>query len=149
MAEKKNIFIGSDHRGFELKSLIVDHIRELGYKVEDIGCHSRESCDYPVYGLKLTEKMAEGEGEDIGILICGTGIGMSIVANRNPYIRAALCGNEFMAKMSRMHNNANVLVLGSMVIGQSLALEIVDIWLNTEFEGGRHQNRLDMIDAIQ
>lgn len=144
MLKKQKIIIGSDHGGFELKEIIKNHIVQLDYEVEDIGCYSEESCDYPVYGKTVAAKVAKEEG--IGILICGTGIGMSIVANRNPGVRAALCLNGYMAKMARMHNNSNVLVLGARVIGTGHALDITDTWLNTEFEGGRHQKRLDMLD---
>jgi ribose 5-phosphate isomerase B len=147
MSKKEKIIIGSDHGGFDLKKIIVKYVKELGFDVEDMGCDSKGSCDYPVYGTRVAEKVANGEGR--GILLCGTGIGMSIVANRNPKIRAALCHNEYTARMSRMHNNANVLVLGARVIGAGLALDIVDVWLKTEFEGGRHQKRLDLIDKVK
>jgi ribose 5-phosphate isomerase B len=144
MSCKEKIIIGSDHGGFELKNIVIRHLQEAGFDVLDVGCSTNDSCDYPVYAKTVTEKVAAGEGK--GILLCGTGIGMSIAANRNPEIRAALCLNEYMSRMSRMHNNANVLVLGARVLGAGLALEIVDVWLKTEFEGGRHQKRLDMID---
>jgi ribose 5-phosphate isomerase B len=144
MSKNKKIIIGSDHGGFDLKKILVNHLKESGYDVEDVGCDSKDSCDYPAYGTKVAEKVAIGEGR--GILLCGTGIGMSIVANRHPGIRAALCHNEYTARMSRMHNNANILVLGARVIGAGLALDTVDVWLKTEFEGGRHQKRLDQID---
>ena len=144
MSRKNKIILGSDHGGFELKPAIIKHIKDLGFEVDDVGCSSIDSCDYPVYGNKVARKVAEGQG--LGILLCGTGIGMSIVANRHPGIRAALCHNEYTAKMSRMHNNANVLILGARVLGVGLALDILDIWLNTDFEGGRHQKRLDIID---
>jgi ribose 5-phosphate isomerase B len=147
MSKKDKIIIGSDHGGFDLKATIAKHLDELGFKIEDVGCDSKESCDYPVYGSKVSEKVANGEGR--GILLCGTGIGMSITANRNTKIRAALCHNEYTARMSRMHNNANVLVLGARVIGAGVALDIVDVWLKTEFEGGRHQKRLDIIDKVK
>jgi ribose 5-phosphate isomerase B len=147
MSKNEKIVIGSDHGGFDLKETIVKHVKELGFDVEDMGCDSKDSCDYPVYGTRVAEKVANEEGR--GILLCGTGIGMSIVANRNPKIRAALCHNEYTARMSRMHNNANVLVLGARVIGAGVALDIVDVWLKTEFEGGRHQRRLDLIDKIK
>lgn len=144
MSNKEKIIIGSDHGGFDLKNAIVQHVKEMGFETDDVGCNSLESCDYPFYAKKVSDKVAGGEGR--GILLCGTGLGMSIAANRNPKIRAALCSNEYMARMSRSHNNANILVLGARVLGIGLALEIVDVWLKTEFEGGRHQKRLDMID---
>ena len=144
MDNSNKIFIGSDHGGFELKAKIINYISGLGYKVEDVGCNSNDSCDYPIYGKEVAKKVAKGEG--LGILICGTGIGMSVVANRNTGIRAALCLNGYMAKMAKKHNNANILVLGARVLGEGLAMDIVDIWLNTDFEGGRHQKRLDMIN---
>ncbi len=140
---KSKIIIGSDHGGFNLKEVLISHFKEVGYEVQDMGCDSTESCDYPVYGYKVADLVAKEHC--LGVLICGTGIGMSIVANRNKNIRAALCSNEYMARMSRMHNDANVLVLGARVTGTGLALEITDAWLNTEFEGGRHKKRLDMI----
>jgi ribose 5-phosphate isomerase B len=144
MSKREKIIIGSDHGGFELKNSVIRHIKQMGFEVDDAGCDSLESCDYPVYAKKVSEKVAGGEGR--GILLCGTGIGMSIAANRNSKIRAALCLNEYMARMSRMHNNANILVLGARVLGAGLALEIIDVWLKTEFEGGRHQKRVDMLD---
>lgn len=144
MPDNNKIIIGSDHGAYSLKEAIKSHLKEKGFEIDDQGCYSEDSCDYPVFGIKVCDKVAEGKGR--GILLCGTGIGMSIVANRNRKIRAALCHNEFMARMSRMHNNANVLVLGARVLGVGLAIDIVDVWLNTEFEGGRHQKRLDMID---
>ena len=146
MSKEEKIIIGADHRGFILKNGIVNHLRQSGYEIDDVGCNSIDSCDYPEYGHIVSKKVRQGDG--LGILICGTGIGMSIVANRTSNIRAAMCFNEYMAKMSRMHNNANVLVLGASIIGLDLALEIVNTWINTEFEGGRHQKRVDMMDEI-
>ncbi len=144
MSKREKIIIGSDHGGFELKNAVILHVKQMGFEVDDAGCDSSGSCDYPVYAKKVSEKVAGGEGR--GILLCGTGIGMSIAANRNSKVRAALCLNEYMARMSRMHNNANILVLGARVLGTGLALEIIDVWLKTEFEGGRHQKRVDMLD---
>ncbi|MBN2400835.1 MAG: ribose 5-phosphate isomerase B [Spirochaetes bacterium] len=146
MSKKEKIIIGSDHGGFELKEVIVRHLEGWFY-IDNVGCDSDKSCDYPVYGQKVAGKVANGEGQ--GILICGTGIGMSITANRNSKVRAALCLNEYMARMSRMHNNANILVLGARVIGTGLALDIVDVWLKTKFDGGRHQKRLELIDKAE
>lgn len=139
------IAIGSDHGGFEYKEQIVKHLKDNGFECFDVGTFSTESCDYPVIARKVTTKVISGEA-DRGILICGTGIGMSIVANKVQGIRAALCGDTFSARASRAHNNSNVLCLGERVIGINLAMDIVDIWLKSEFEGGRHQRRVDMIE---
>ena len=141
---KEKIAIGSDHGGFEYKEKIKKHLVEKGYDVIDVGTFSKESCDYPVIAQNLTQKIIDNELEK-GILICGTGIGMSIAANKVKGIRAALCGDTFSARATRAHNNSNVLCLGERVIGIELAFDIVDIWLSTEFEGGRHQRRIDML----
>lgn len=143
--ESLKIAIGSDHGGFEYKEQILKHLRDNGFECIDVGTFSSESCDYPVIARKVTTKVISGEANR-GILICGTGIGMSIVANKVQGIRAALCGDTFSAKASRAHNNSNVLCLGERVIGINLAMDIVDIWLKSEFEGGRHQRRVDMIE---
>jgi ribose 5-phosphate isomerase B len=137
------IAVGSDHGGFELKELIVQFLGELGHEVESVGCHSLESVDYPDFADKVCTAVRT-ETCDCGILVCGTGIGMSIAANRHKEIRAALCHEAFTARMSREHNNANVLCLGGRVIGPEIALDIVRTWVETEFAGGRHQRRLDM-----
>lgn len=137
------IAVGSDHGGFELKELIVQFLGELGQEVESVGCHSLESVDYPDLAEKVCTAVRTGVC-DCGILVCGTGIGMSIAANRHRDIRAALCHEAFTAKMSREHNNANVLCLGGRVIGPEIALDIVKTWVETAFAGGRHQRRLDM-----
>ena len=139
------IAIGSDHGGFEYKSEIIDYLKENGYTYTDVGTYSKESCDYPIIAKKVAQKIVSGEA-DRGILICGTGIGMSIAANKVKGIRAALCSDTFSAKATRAHNNSNILCLGQRVIGDCLALDIVTIWLNTEFEGGRHQRRIDEIE---
>lgn len=141
MADK--IIIGSDHGGYTLKNIIIKHLEELGYEVSDLGCYSQESCDYPVIA-KAVSKAVLACGNR-GILVCGTGIGMSIAANRFEGIRASLCTDTFSARMTRMHNDSNILCLGERITGQGLALDIVDIWLTTEFEGGRHKRRIDMI----
>jgi ribose 5-phosphate isomerase B len=138
-----NIIIGSDHAGFDLKEECKPHLKD--YSVTDIGVFNRDSSDYPVVAHKLAQAVANGE-HDRGILICGTGLGMSIVANRYKRVRAALCHNLYTAQMSRLHNDANVLVMGSRVIGVGLALETVAVFLKTPFEGGRHQRRLCQID---
>ena len=140
------IIIGSDHAGFELKERCKAHLEGLdGFSVKDIGVFNTESADYPNVAHKLAGAVSDGQYSK-GILICGSGIGMSIVANRYKGVRAALCHNLYLARMARMHNNANILVMGERVIGWGLALEMVDVFLNTDFDGGRHQVRLDMID---
>ena len=139
------IAIGSDHGGFEYKSEIIDYLKENGYTYTDVGTYSKESCDYPIIAKKVAQKIVSGEA-DRGILICGTGIGMSIAANKVKGIRAALCSDTFSAKATRAHNNSNIVCLGQRVIGDCLALDIVTVWLNTEFEGGRHQRRIDEIE---
>lgn len=143
--ENLRIAIGSDHGGYEYKEQIVSHLKEKGYECVDVGTYSTDSCDYPVIARAVTTKITTGEA-DRGILICGTGIGMSIVANKVRGIRAALCGDTFSARASRAHNNSNVLCLGERVIGINLAMDIVDIWLESKFEGGRHQRRVDMME---
>ncbi len=141
--------IGCDHGGWELKEEILKFLKGVAnIEVVDYGAAGRDSVDYPDYGKKVSEAVASGR-TDRGILICGTGIGMSIVANRYPKVRAALCHDNFTAKMSRLHNDANVLVMGERVIGKGVALEIVKTWLDTEFEGGRHRQRLDKIREIE
>ncbi len=136
------IAVGSDHGGFEFKQLILDFLNGLGIDVEDAGCYSLDSVDYPDFADKVCLKVQNKEC-DRGILVCGTGIGMSISANRHRDIRAALCHEAFTARMSREHNNANVLCLGGRVIGPEIALDIVRTWVETEFAGGRHQRRID------
>ena len=126
-----SIIIGSDHGGFNLKQEIVAHLKKLGYQVSDLGCYSLDSCDYPVIAKAVAKKVLEENSR--GILICGTGIGVSIAANRFNGIRASHCTDTFTARMTRMHNDSNVLCLGERITGQGLALDIVDIWLNTEF----------------
>lgn len=143
--ENLRIAIGSDHGGYEYKEQIVSHLKEKGYECVDVGTYSTDSCDYPVIARAVATKITTGEA-DRGILICGTGIGMSIVANKVKGIRAALCGDTFSARASRAHNNSNVLCLGERVIGINLAMDIVDIWLESKFEGGRHQRRVDMME---
>ncbi len=139
------IVIASDHGGFELKLKIKEYLLSQNYDVLDLGTDSNKSCDYPYFAKKLCSKILSGEFNK-GILICGTGLGMSICANRFKGIRAACVSDTYSAKMSRLHNNSNVLCLGSRVLGAGLACDILDIWLNTSFEGDRHQKRLDMID---
>jgi len=140
------IAIGSDHAGFGLKNLIISHLKSVDFK--DVGAYSEESCDYPDYAVAVGCAVINGEA-DLGILICATGIGASVAANKLKGIRAALCFNEYMAEKSRQHNNANVLILGAKMIGDDLALSIVGKWLAASFEGGRHQVRIDKISAIE
>ena len=140
------IAIGSDHGGFEYKQEIVKYLEENNFDYEDVGTYSKESCDYPIIAKKVANKVANGEVNK-GILICGTGIGMSITANKIKGVRAALCSDSFSAKATRCHNDSNVLCLGERAIGLNVALEIVDIWLHTEFEGGRHLRRVNMIES--
>lgn len=142
------IAIGSDHGGFQLKKDIMKHLDELGLEYKDYGTYSEESCDYPIYGEAVAKAIVNGEA-DKGILICGTGIGISISANKVKGIRAALCGDCFSAEFTRRHNDANILAMGARVTGSGLALKIVDTFLTTEFEGGRHARRVDMIREME
>lgn len=139
----KKIIIASDHGGYNLKNKIINYINKKGLDVEDYGCYSTESCDYPIYAKLVADEVSKGKVK--GILVCGTGIGMSIAANRINGVRASHCTDTFSARMTRMHNDSNILCLGERITGEGLAFDIVDIWLNTEFEGGRHQRRIDMI----
>lgn len=139
------IIIGSDHAAYPLKEMVKSFLVNAGYPVEDVGTYSRVSVDYPEFGMRLAAQISKGMYER-GILLCGTGIGMSMVANRFRNVRAALCTDPFSARMSRQHNDANILVLGGRMIGETMALEIIDAWLNTRFEGGRHQKRLEMFN---
>ena len=141
------IAIGCDHAGYELKGEVISYLTDKGYEVLDIGCNG-ESTDYPVIAEQVAGNIVNGECEK-GILICGTGIGMSIAANKVKGIRAALCSEHFSAKYTRMHNDANILCMGARTIGTGLALELVEVFLNTEFEGGRHQRRVDLITDIE
>ena len=139
-----NILIGSDHGGYKLKQEIIKYLNELWYSVEDCGCYSEESCDYPDIAQDVAQKVLKTNGK--GILVCGTGIGMSIAANRFKGIRASHCTDTFTARMTRMHNNSNILCLGERITGTGLALDIVEIWLKTEFEGGRHERRISKLE---
>lgn len=136
------IAIGSDHGGFELKQMLVEKLASSGHEVSDLGCNSNDSVDYPDFADQVCEQVLDGKVQ-YGILVCGTGIGMSMAANRNQGIRAALCHTEYSARMSREHNDANILCLGDRVLGKGLAENIVDVWLTTSFSGGRHQKRID------
>ena len=140
------IAIGSDHGGVELKEKVIKHLQARGIECEDTGCYSTDSCDYPVYAKKVTDLVTSGKCE-LGILICGTGIGISITANRYKGIRAAVCGDCFSAEATRLHNDANILAMGARVTGTGLAMKIVDTFLDTEFSGAeRHARRIRMID---
>ncbi|MCX8060161.1 MAG: ribose 5-phosphate isomerase B, partial [Aquificaceae bacterium] len=138
----QSIAVGSDHAGYPLKEKIKEFLLSKGYRVLDFGAQSTDSTDYPLFAREVCLSLQRGEAQK-GILVCGTGIGMSVVANKFKGIRAALCLNEYMARMSRKHNDANVLCLGSRVVGQELALSIVEAWLSTDFEGGRHGERVE------
>lgn len=142
-----SIIIGSDHAAYPLKQIIKAWLIDNDFQVEDVGTDSIESVDYPDYGIKVASLISKGQFPR-GILLCGTGLGMSMVANRFAHVRGALCNNLFSAKMSRQHNDANLLVMGGRVVGDILALEIVQTWLKTPFEGGRHQQRLDKFDNL-
>lgn len=142
------IIIGSDHAGLKLKNKIAEHLGELGISVYDVGTYTSDSCNYPDYACALCKKLRDGEGE-LGILICGTGIGMSMAANKHRGIRAACCSDTFSARMTRMHNDANVLCIGERVVGEGLALDLVDIFISTDYLGGRHDARVKMLDRIE
>lgn len=140
------IAIGSDHGGFELKEFVITHLKEKGLEVKDIGCYDNKSCDYPVFGRAVAKEVSNGNCEK-GIVICTTGVGISMVANKVKGVRCALCTNGLMAKMTRLHNDANVLALGSNVVGPGLATDIVDIFLETPFsEEEKHIRRVQMLD---
>lgn len=143
--EDLKVAIGSDHGGFQYKEKIIDYLTARNIPYVDLGTHTPESCDYPDIARAVCERVISGKSNR-GILVCGTGIGMSIAANKVRGIRAALCGDTYSARVSRAHNNANILCLGQRVIGEHLALDIVDIWLKTGFEGGRHKRRVDLIE---
>ena len=142
------IAIGCDHGGYLLKQDVLVWLEEHNIEAEDFGCYSRESVDYPIYGEKVARAVAAGEA-DYGIVICTTGIGISIAANKVRGIRCAHCTDPLSAEMCRRHNNANVLAMGAGLTGTNMALRMVDVFLHTEFEGGRHQRRVDLLDAIQ
>ena len=145
--EIKKIVMGSDHAGYNLKLKVKAHLESRGFEVTDVGTNTPESCNYTVYADALCKAIAAGEA-DLGILVCGTGIGMSIAANKHKGIRAACCENTFSARMTRMHNDANVLCIGERVMGYGLACDMVDLFVNTPFEGGRHQARVDDLNAL-
>lgn len=142
------IALGCDHGGLALKTRIIAHLKERGYEVEDFGTHTEDSCDYPDFGRRAAEAVASGAC-DRGIVVCTTGIGISITANKVRGIRCALLADPMSARLTRLHNDTNMMALGQAVTGPMLALEIVDTWLDTPFEGGRHQRRVDKIMAIE
>jgi len=140
----QKIALGCDHAGFEMKDAVIAHLKTRGYDVIDVGTNSKESCDYPLFAHEVCKNIQDGNAE-LGILICGTGIGMSLVANKHRGIRAAACSDTFSARLTRVHNNANVLCFGTRVVGIGLALDLIDNFLDAEFEGGKHERRVNMI----
>ena len=142
------IAIGNDHVAVELKNIIKEHLESKGYEVVNYGTDSTERFDYPISGYKVGKAVASGEC-DLGVLICGTGVGISLAANSVQGVRAVVCSEPYSAKLSREHNNTNIVAFGARVVGQELAKMIVDEWLDAEFEGGRHQRRIDMIGEIK
>ena len=142
------IVLGADHGGYELKNIIKAHLESCGFETIDVGTNSSDSCDYPIFASKLCQKLQNNEA-DLGILVCGTGIGMSMAANKHKGIRAACCSDTFSARLTRLHNNANVLCLGARVLGAGLALDLVNEFVNAEFEGDRHIKRLSLIEDIE
>lgn len=142
------IALGSDHAGFQLKNEIIKHLNENGIELKDFGTYGEDSCDYPDYAEAVAHEVVN-KNFDFGILVCGTGIGISIAANKVKGIRAALCGDTFSAHSSREHNDANILALGQRVVGTGLALDIVNIFLKSEFLGGRHQNRVNKLNNLE
>ena len=142
------IAIGNDHVAVEMKNLVKEHLKSKGYEVVNFGTDSGERANYPVYGKKVADAVASGEC-DFGVLICGTGVGISLAANKVKGIRACVCSDPYTARLTRQHNNANIIAFGARVIGPELALMIVDEFFGAEFEGGRHQTRIDMISAIE
>ena len=141
------IAVAADHGGYKLKEKVKEHLLERGIEVEDLGTHSEESVDYPIYGKLCGEAVASGQA-DLGVVVCGTGIGISIAANKVHGIRCGLCTSVDMAHLTKQHNNANILALGGRTTGEELAMEIVDEWLDTQYEGGRHQRRVEMLDNL-
>ena len=142
------VAIGCDHAGFELKCKIIEHLKERGYDVSDVGTDSTASCDYPIFAEKVAHAVTSGASE-LGILVCGTGIGMSMAANKCRGIRACACSDTFSARLTRNHNDANILCIGARVVGEGLAYDLVDAFLTAEFEGGKHQRRVDLITSLE
>jgi ribose 5-phosphate isomerase B len=144
----KKIVIASDHAGFDLKNIVKSQLTADNYEIYDVGTYTKDSCDYPIFAEKACKYLLDGNA-DLCILICGTGIGMSIAANKIKGIRAACCSDTYSAKYTRLHNDANTLCMGARVIGEGLAYEIAKIFLETEFEGGKHQRRVNLISEIE
>ncbi len=144
----KSIYIAGDHAAVAMKKIIGDYLSEKGYMLHDLGPFTSESVDYPEYATKVAEEVLQNEGS-LGILICGTGVGISIAANKHNGIRAVVCSEPYSARLAKMHNNTNILCFGARVVGEEMAKEIVDSWLSAEYEGDRHQRRVDMITAIE
>ena len=142
------IAIGSDHGGYDLKEQVKTWLQEMGHEVEDFGCHSKESCDYPDFGAAAARAVASGQCEK-GVVICTTGIGICMTANKVKGIRCALCGDPWSAEMTRRHNDANMLAMGAGVVGPQLARQILEAFLTHDFEGGRHQRRVDKLMALE
>ena len=145
---KKTIAIACDHAALDLKAELINHLEAQGFKCEDYGTYTKDSCNYPDYAKKVCTAVREKK-QDLGILVCGTGIGMSMCANKHRGIRAAVCGDTYSAKMTRCHNDANVLCIGARVTGSCLALDILDSFLGAEYEGGRHAIRVEMMEKIE
>ena len=144
----KPISVGCDHAGFDLKQAVIAHLKERGFEVIDVGTDTKESCHYPNFAHAVCKNIQDGVSE-LGILVCGTGIGMSMAANKHRGIRAAACSDTFSARLTRMHNDANVLCFGERVVGAGLACDLVDNFLDAEFEGGKHKTRVDMFMAFE
>lgn len=144
----KKITVGSDHAGYALKQTVIAHLKELGIEVIDVGTDSTQSCDYPAFAHLVCKNVQDGV-TSLGILICGTGIGMSMAANKHRGIRAAACSDTFSARLTRQHNDANVLCFGERVVGAGVACDLVDAFIGAEFEGGKHARRVEMINAIE
>ncbi len=142
------VAIGCDHGGLNIKNAIIEYLKKNEIEYTDFGCYTEESVDYPIYGYKVATAVAENS-DALGVLCCGTGIGISMSANKVKGIRAAVCTNEFMAEMTRRHNNSNIICLGGRIIDEETAVKLADIFLNTEFEGDRHTKRVDMITDIE
>ena len=142
------VVLGCDHGGLNIKNAIIEYLKDNNFEYTDFGCYTEESVDYPVYAYKVATAVASSE-DTLGILCCGTGIGISMAANKVKGIRAAVCTNEFMAEMTRRHNNANIIAMGGRIIDEATAVKLADIFLNTVFEGDRHTRRVDMITAIE
>lgn len=148
MAVGKRVAVGADHAGYQIKDEVVKYLEEQGYQVKDFGTFTSASVDYPDIGIEVSRQVAAG-AYDCGILICGTGLGMALTANKVKGIRAVTCHDTFSARYSRLHNNANILTLGARVVGLGLALEVIDVWLTTEFAGGRHERRVAKFMALE